>query len=58
MNTIKSAAKALRLEGFTYVSDSTLWECEGCGERVVRTARRGHLKKCPARQPFEVPPDT
>jgi hypothetical protein len=57
VNTIKSVAKALRPKGFTYVMDSTLYECDACGERVPHSGRRRHGKTCPAQQPFPPPPE-
>jgi hypothetical protein len=50
MNPIRSAVKVIRPEKsekkFTYVMDSTLWECTSCGERVAYLAKRNHSKRC------------
>jgi hypothetical protein len=49
MNPIRSAVNAIRPEKkFTYVMDSTLWECNSCGERVASLAKRNHSKRCSA----------
>ena len=29
--------------------DSTLWECDSCGERVTYVGRKRHAKQCPER---------
>jgi hypothetical protein len=47
MNTIKAATNFVRPRGFTYVMDSTLWQCDTCGERVPNLARRRHHRRCP-----------
>ena len=50
MNPIKAAGRAFRSQnGFTYVMDSTLWECDSCGERVTYVGRKRHAKQCPER---------
>jgi hypothetical protein len=47
MNRARVVANAFRhRRGFTYVMDSTLWECDACGERVTYLGRRGHAKNC------------
>ncbi len=49
MNRARAMANAFRRRrGFTYVMDSTLWECDACGERVTYLVRRHHAKNCPA----------
>jgi hypothetical protein len=51
MNPIKAALRALRPQsGFTYVMDSTLWECDRCTERVPFTGRGRHAESCRARE--------
>lgn len=50
MNPIKATGRAFRSQnGFTYVMDSTLWECDGCGDRVTFIGRIRHAKSCPER---------
>ena len=50
MNPIRAAGRAFKSHsGFTYVMDSTLWECDSCGDRVPYMGRRRHAKQCPER---------
>jgi hypothetical protein len=50
MNPIKAVASRLHShKGFTYVMDSTLWECDSCGERLSHLAKIRHPKSCPNR---------
>jgi len=50
MNPIKATGRAFRSQnGFTYVMDSTLWECDSCGDRVTYIGRIRHAKRCPER---------
>ena len=50
MNPIKTVTRRLHAHnGFTYVMDSTLWECDSCGERVTYLGKARHPKRCPNR---------
>jgi hypothetical protein len=50
MNPIKAVARRLHSHnGFTYVMDSTLWECDSCGERFSHREKARHPKSCPKR---------
>ncbi len=50
MNPIKAVGRRLNAhKGFTYVMDSTLWECDSCGERVTHRGKARHPKSCPER---------
>ena len=48
MNPIKAVASRLHShKGFTYVMDSTLWECDSCGERLSHLAKIRHPEELP-----------